>query len=81
MELFQTDTAQAIGLLSTRLSGLLLVAPLFSSRAVPMRIRTGVLLLLTLVLLPDSAERGRGTAPEGCPTWERPRWARRPSWV
>lgn len=66
MELFQTDTAQAIGLLSTRLSGLLLVAPLFSSRAVPMRIRTGVLLLLTLVLLPEAlsaAVEGTGGMP------------------
>ena len=43
VELFQTHTAQAIGLLSTRLSGLLLVAPVFSSRAVPMRVRTGLL--------------------------------------
>lgn len=52
MELFRTDTAQAIGLLSTRLAGLILVAPVFSSRAVPMRLRTGLLLLLTFLLLP-----------------------------
>jgi flagellar biosynthetic protein FliR len=54
VELFQSDTAQAIGLLSTRLSGLLLVAPVFSSRAVPMRVRTGLLLLFTALLLPPA---------------------------
>ena len=54
MEIFQTDTAQAIGLLSTRLSGLLMVAPVFSSRAVPMRVRTGILVLLTALLLPPA---------------------------
>jgi len=53
VELFQTHTAQVIGLLSTRLSGLLLVAPVFSSRAVPMRVRTGLLLLFTGLLLPS----------------------------
>lgn len=66
MEIFQSDTAQSIGLLSTRLSGLLLVAPVFSSRAVPMRVRTGILLLLTAVLLP-SVLTAAGTAGGGVP--------------
>jgi flagellar biosynthetic protein FliR len=59
VEIFQTDTAHAIGLLSTRLSGLLLVAPVFSSRAIPMRVRTGILLLLTALLLPPALEAGQ----------------------
>jgi flagellar biosynthetic protein FliR len=53
-----------MGLLSTRLSGLLLVAPVFSSRAIPMKVRTGILLLLTAVLLPSAvaAAQGQGGA-------------------
>ncbi len=66
MELLQTDTAQAIGLLSTRLTGLIFLAPVFSSRAVPMRVRTAVLLLFTFLLLPSAltaATVGGGTVP------------------
>ena len=63
MEIFQTETAHAIGLLSTRLSGLLLVAPVFSSRAVPMRVRAGVLVLLTTLLLPSAVAAVEGLQP------------------
>lgn len=59
MEIFQTQTAHCIGLLSTRLSGLLIVAPVFSSRAIPMRVRTGVLVLLTALLLPPAMAASR----------------------
>lgn len=42
----------AVVLLAMRLTGLIMVAPLFSSRAVSMRLRTAVVVLLTLALLP-----------------------------
>lgn len=42
----------AVVLLAMRLTGLVMVAPLFSSRAISMRIRTAVVVLLTLALLP-----------------------------
>jgi flagellar biosynthetic protein FliR len=46
------DTA-AVVLLCMRLTGLVMVAPLFSSRAVSMRVRAAVVVLLTLALLPS----------------------------
>lgn len=39
-------------LLAARLGGLFLAAPMYSSRAIPMRVRTVVLILLTAALLP-----------------------------
>jgi len=58
MEIFQTEAAQTLGLLTTRLSGLLLLAPVFSSRAIPMKVRTGILFLLTGLLLPSALAAG-----------------------
>ena len=55
MEIFRSETAQVVLLLSTRLTGLFLIAPLFSSRAVPMKVRAALLLLLTFLLLPTAA--------------------------
>jgi len=40
-------------LLAARIGGLVLVAPMYSSRTIPMRARTTVLVLLTLALLPS----------------------------
>jgi len=40
-------------LLAARIGGLVLVAPVYSSRAIPMRARATVLILLTLALLPS----------------------------
>ena len=60
MELFRNETVQALALLSTRLTGLFLVAPIFSSRVVPMRIRSALLLAFSLLLLPPAMEAGAG---------------------
>lgn len=60
MDLFRNETAQTLALLSTRLTGLFMVAPMFSSRAVPMRVRSGLLLLFSLLLLPGAATAGGG---------------------
>ncbi len=45
-------TAEVAMLAACRVGGLVLVAPMFSSRTVPMPVRTALLLVLTLVLLP-----------------------------
>ena len=46
-----TEGATA-ALLGARIGGLVLAAPMFSSRAIPMRVRATVLVVLTLALLP-----------------------------
>jgi flagellar biosynthesis protein FliR len=52
MEILQSDTARTIVLLSTRLSGLMVMAPVFSARIIPFRARTAILVLLTAALFP-----------------------------
>ena len=54
MELFRNETAQALFLLSTRLTGLFTVAPVFSSKVVPMRVRAALLLIFSFLLLPGA---------------------------
>jgi flagellar biosynthesis protein FliR len=39
-------------LLATRITGLMIVAPIFSSRAVPAKLRTAIMLVFALVMLP-----------------------------
>ena len=58
MEIFQGQTVQALLLVSTRLTGLFLLAPLFSSRVIPMRVRSALLLMFSFLLLPGSLEAG-----------------------
>lgn len=62
-DLFLDGVPQALVLLALRVSGLMLVAPVFSARTVPTRIRTALLLLLTLLLAPVAvgAARAEGT--------------------
>ncbi len=70
MELFRGDTAQILALVSTRLTGLFLIAPVFSSRAVPVRVRSALLLVFSLLLLPAataSAEGSAGVSPRVLP--------------
>jgi flagellar biosynthetic protein FliR len=52
MELFRSETAHLLALLSTRLTGLFFFAPVFSSKAVPMAVRTALLLLFSFLMLP-----------------------------
>jgi len=51
-----------IALLGARVGGLLLIAPALSGRPVPMMVRTALLVLLTMVLLPASAGAAAGGA-------------------
>jgi flagellar biosynthetic protein FliR len=60
VELFRNETAQALVLLSTRLTGLFFVAPVYSSRAVSMPVRTALLLVFSLLLLPGVPVTGGG---------------------
>lgn len=63
MELFQSEAAQALALLSTRLTGLFMVAPLFSSRSISMPVRTALLLLFSFLLLPGAVATAAGGGP------------------
>jgi flagellar biosynthetic protein FliR len=60
MEIFQSETVRIVALLSTRLSGLMMVAPVFSARIVPFRARTAILVVLVIALFP--AARGSTVA-------------------
>jgi flagellar biosynthetic protein FliR len=51
-DLFAPGSAEALVLFGTRVSGLVLVAPVFSARTTPVPVRTGLVLLLTVLLQP-----------------------------
>jgi flagellar biosynthetic protein FliR len=46
------EMMSALALLASRIGGLMLVAPVFSARVVPVMVRTALVLLLTIVLFP-----------------------------
>lgn len=52
MDLYAPQTWTALVLLASRIGGLVLIAPVFSSRLIPVTIRTGLVLLLTILLFP-----------------------------
>lgn len=52
LDLFAPGAAPVAVLLALRVGGLLLVAPVFSARTVPVSVRTGLLVVLALVLAP-----------------------------
>lgn len=52
VDLLAPGTAEVAILSACRVGGLVLVAPMFSSKTVPMMVRTAVLLVLTLVMQP-----------------------------
>ena len=52
VDLYAPGVPQALVLLAVRLTGLMLIAPVFSARTVPVRLRTAFLLVLTLLLAP-----------------------------
>ena len=59
VDLFAAGVPQALVLLALRVAGLLLVAPAFSAKSVPVKVRTGILLLFTLLLSPAAVEGAR----------------------
>jgi flagellar biosynthesis protein FliR len=66
-DLFAPGYAATLVLLACRVGGMLLVAPVFSAKTVPMRVRTCVLLLLTVLLAPTAHATLRGAVPEITP--------------
>jgi flagellar biosynthetic protein FliR len=63
VDLFAPGVPQALALLALRVGGLLLVAPAFSARSVPVKVRTGLLLLFTLLLSAPAVAAARGALP------------------
>ncbi len=63
VDLFAPGVPQALVLLALRVGGLLLVAPAFSAKSVPVKVRTGVLLLFTLLLAPAAVAAARPGLP------------------
>lgn len=63
VDLFAPGVPQALVLLALRVGGLLLIAPVFSAKNVPVKVRTGLLLLLTLLLAGPAVAAARGTLP------------------
>ncbi|AHG87739.1 type III secretion system inner membrane R protein [Gemmatirosa kalamazoonensis] len=53
-DLFAPGYAPTLVLLACRVGGLVLIAPVFSAKPIPMQLRTGVLLLLTVLLAPSA---------------------------
>ena len=58
-DLFAPGAAETLVLFGSRVSGLVLIAPVFSARNIPMMVRTGLVVLLTVLLHPVAlAHRG-----------------------
>jgi flagellar biosynthetic protein FliR len=51
-------------LIATRLSAMLVIAPVFSSRVIPARVKAGLVILVSYIALPIVAAEG-GTVPDG----------------
>lgn len=52
LDLFAPGTGSLLALFGARMSGLMLVAPVFSARTVPSMVKAGLVVLLTLLLAP-----------------------------
>ncbi len=65
VDLLAPGVPQALVLLACRVGGLVLIAPVFSSKSVPVKVRTGVLLLFTLLLAPAAVAAARVGGPAG----------------
>jgi flagellar biosynthetic protein FliR len=63
VDLFAPGVPQALVLLALRVGGLLLIAPAFSAKSVPVKVRTGMLLLFTLLLAPAAVAAARPGLP------------------
>lgn len=61
MELLTTANTSTLVLLGLRLSGLVLIAPVFSSRTVPIMLRSSILVVLTWLLFPMAVAGTAGT--------------------
>ena len=64
---FAPGYAATLVLLACRVAGMVLVAPVFSAKTVPVRVRTGALVLLTMLLAPSAHAALGGQVPEITP--------------
>jgi flagellar biosynthetic protein FliR len=55
LDLFSPGTASVLVLFACRVSGVVLVAPVFSARTIPMQVRTALVIALTILLGPIAA--------------------------
>jgi flagellar biosynthetic protein FliR len=62
LDLFAPGTGPLLALFGARVSGLVLVAPVFSSRTVPAMVKAGLVVLVTLLLAPVAAADAAGGA-------------------
>lgn len=60
LDLFSPGTAPLLALFGARVSGLLLVAPVFSSRTVPTMVKAGMAVLFTMLLAPAAGAHVAG---------------------
>jgi flagellar biosynthesis protein FliR len=63
VDLFADGSAATALLTAARVGGLILIAPMFAARTVPMAIRTAMLVVLTIVLQPVAFADSAGVAP------------------
>lgn len=66
LDLFAPGSPQAFVLLATRVGGLVLAAPVFSSKTVPTLVKTSIIILLTVLLQPAALAQS-ATIPEITP--------------
>ncbi len=62
-DLLTTGGAATFILLAARIGGLILIAPVFSSKSVPMKLRTAILVVFTIVLVPVARAHAGGGIP------------------
>jgi flagellar biosynthesis protein FliR len=62
LDVFSPGAASALVLAGMRVGGVLLVAPMFSSRSVPVRVRTALLIVLAVLMQPAAFASAAGTA-------------------
>jgi flagellar biosynthetic protein FliR len=62
MDLFAPGMPQTLTLVSARVGGLVLVAPVFSNRNVPGTVKSGIIVLLSILLIPAATTGDNGNA-------------------
>ncbi len=60
LDLFAPGSAQTLALLAARVGGLVLIAPVLSTKAVPAAVRTVIVILLTVLLQPVALQHATG---------------------
>src|SRR3954462_2681447 len=64
---FAPGNGEILALLFARVAGLVMIAPMFTSKAVPVAVKTAIPVLLTLLLHPLAAAATQGVIPQITP--------------